>query len=186
MLKDIFQNKGVEQPKESSSLSRETLERTKGLILSSLLTETDRAKLMHGAEQIADLNAKLRRLDDVAAAMDEISEHQRAQAVVNRTEGAKMRQAFWTNCGMIARSVFEKAPTFCLEDAESRKTFWARRVDDYTQELAKCLSFENAALQADEMLNAQIQRREWQDLISLPKPPRAKTPHREYMLPGEL
>jgi len=171
MLKSLFENKGASDKSDTSTrtggnLTREDLERSKELLLSSLAFETDPAKLNEGVSRIADFNASIQRLDSLSAARSQINQYRRECAAKQAQMANAGREAFLQNCQMITAVSIDSqtADDNLLAGIQKRQ-------QKYFSELVATLSFEDAERQVDEICNADRERRDWKPVVTLPNIP---------------
>jgi hypothetical protein len=158
-------------------INREIIQQQRDLLLSALAVEDDTPAIEAGVEKLADLNAKLKRLDELQVARNQIREARRIAHENSQKRASSDQQIFADNCRVITAKIMAKVG-IVPEVHGSPDNPNAKRWSKTFARVIDGLTFDAAQKQTDEILTAAREHRDWQEVVTLPK---AAGEHREVV-----
>lgn len=151
------------------SVTRENLENAKDHLLQQLAAEIDPNKLNEGVLRLAGLNGALLKFERIVEAANQVREVRKLYSENQKRIAKQEMNAFQNGCQTIAKAVLNKAGLSHHDsDGWDSPSKFNKSLKKYYPVLFNALSFEDCQRQSDEILSAEIERRDWVEVVKLP------------------
>jgi hypothetical protein len=154
---------------------REYFEEQRETLLVQIEQTTDQKKRNGFKAALVVANKAIRLLDEAAQELQAVETEINIRRLKRYAEDNRIAlegdRTFRENISWIANAAYSRhtGARMPMFDADATKYF-NKRVAPYRKELYSTLSYEQAQQQVDEFFKADLERREWVEVISLPKP----------------
>lgn len=174
MLKVGFQNKRLDGQSAGVNIEGQTPEQfleARERILGLLTRERDPDRMGELSVLLAQANSAIKAFSEVELARCEGERQRRLLADAEAAQAAEAKDAYVSNCETITRAAarrFAKLDESAWDHSDL--PYFTKQIVPYYRQIFADLSYDSAAEQADEILNASIGRREWVETTKLPRP----------------
>lgn len=152
-------------------VTREHLKRVQDKLIEQLAIATDPSEIEDLALNLARVNSSMAAFDGISQAKQQAADERDRMMQRQLAEADRDRKLHTQNCADISVAAIKRStghePTLCTDPDQD---YWYKAVRcKYVAKLFEALSLAAAADQAAEIYIAERERREWKELVTLPK-----------------
>lgn len=179
-----YENKVLKRPADNSAeltasllkdfprVNRAQLEQTRDLVLKTIAMEVDPDRLNESIIRLAKLNEMLSKFDEIQVAREQADSARREYSRKQMELAGREQRMFHENCMLVTNSILDRAGIIRGQVADDAQIGNLNRIaTKYYHRVFDSLSFDDCRKQADEILQAAVDRRSWQLVVRVPEPP---------------